>query len=293
MANMSTTGLPEGVVEHDGLLWKPRRGATTTADEFIAARTLFIELNDDAMWNAWVWDERKDEIDRSAKVMGTWQRAEPSQRQLTLKEWEAQQARRERARERERAKQEKLRESRKPTHDPERAEARLSLLEHQSRVVYEQAELEGFRDGTKFPAMAAEKREVEIDKLEETIERHRAEIDRLAAVVGEPEDVIDEEGWLPRERREVMLLHYKYDRERDVRRLKEELPDLKLAVKDEPDRSERSRCRSSSRWTPGSSSTCWRSRHCTQTTCVLTVRHRSPSTAGSPRPTPALLGPDR
>lgn len=241
MGSADPTNLPPGVIEHDGMLWKPRRGSTTTAEEFIAARTLFIELNDDAAWNAWIRDERKDDIDRAAEVMSTWQRGEPGHRQMSLKQWEAQQARREKARQREREKQKKLRESRQPSYDAERAEARLLLLEHQSRLPYEQSELEGFRDGTKFPAMAPGKRQEEIGKLEEAIARREIKIDRLSSIVGDPEEVIDEDGWLPSERRESMLLHYRYDREREVRRIRKEIPKLKIAAKEAPDRSERSR----------------------------------------------------
>ena len=91
--------LPKGVIEHDGKLWKPQRGATASAAEFIAARTLFIELNHDAAWNPWIRDERKADIDEAAEIMGQWQRAEPGHRHLSRKQWEAQQARRDRARE--------------------------------------------------------------------------------------------------------------------------------------------------------------------------------------------------
>lgn len=236
-----TDVLTAGVIEHDGMLWKPRRGSTTTAEEFIAARTLFMDLNEDAMWNAWVRDERSEDIDRAAEVMGTWQRAEPGHRHLTLKQWEAQQKRREGARAREREKQDKLRESRKPSYDTEKSEARLALLERQSRLPHERAELAGFLAGTKFPGMAPEKRAEEITKLEASIARNEAEAERLSAIVGDPESVIDENGWLPRDRRESLLLHYKYERERQVRRLKEELPELEQTVKEATNRSERSK----------------------------------------------------
>lgn len=43
----ATRVIPAGIIEHDGMLWKPRRGATASAEEFIAARALFIDLNND------------------------------------------------------------------------------------------------------------------------------------------------------------------------------------------------------------------------------------------------------
>ena len=112
--------IPAGVIEHDGMLWKPRRGATASAEEFIAARTLFIELNHDAMWNPWIRDEREADIDAAAEIMGQWQRAEPGHRHLSLKQWEAQQARRERKREQQRAKDEARRERDKARYDEQR-----------------------------------------------------------------------------------------------------------------------------------------------------------------------------
>jgi hypothetical protein len=45
----STDVIPADAIEHDGMLWKPRREATASAEEFITARTLFIELHNDAM----------------------------------------------------------------------------------------------------------------------------------------------------------------------------------------------------------------------------------------------------
>ena len=75
----ATEALPDGVIEHDGMLWKPRRGATASAEAFISARTLFIELNHEAVWNPWIRDERKADIDGAAEIMGQWQRAEPGQ----------------------------------------------------------------------------------------------------------------------------------------------------------------------------------------------------------------------
>lgn len=61
---------PEGVIEHDGMLWTPRRGSTVSAERFIAARTSFIELNDDAAWNPWICDERKEDIGGAVDLMG-------------------------------------------------------------------------------------------------------------------------------------------------------------------------------------------------------------------------------
>jgi hypothetical protein len=228
-----------GVIEHDRMLWKPRTGATATAEEFIAARTLFIELHHDATWNPWIRDERAVDIDRAAEVMGQWERAEPGHRHLSIKQWEAQQARRERKREEQRAKDETRREGDKARYDEERSSARLRLIEVQSTLDHVLAELASFRDGTKFPAMDPKRRASETEELEHKVERLRAEIDRLTPIVGDPECVVDEHGWLPRDRREQTWWSYRLDRERKVRDLKQRLPELEAALKATADGAER------------------------------------------------------
>jgi hypothetical protein len=212
------------------MLWKPRRGATASAEEFIAARTVFIELNHEATWNPWIRDERKADIDGAAEIMGQWQRAEPGHRLLSLKQWEAQQSRRERQREKQHAKE---------RYDEQRSTARLRLIEVQTRLDYEVAELAGHRDGTRFPAMDSTRREQAVKELEEQVERLQAEIEQLSPLVGNPEDVVDEDGWLPRDRREHTWWSYRLDRERKVRDLKAKLPELEDALKTSTDRAER------------------------------------------------------
>ncbi len=163
----ATDVIPAGVIEHDGMLWKPRRGATASTAEFIAARTLFIELHNDAMWNPWVRDERAADIDQTAEIMGQWQRAEPGHRHKSLRRWEAQQARRKRKREQERAEDEARRERDKARYDEQRSTARLRLIEVQASLDHGLAELVGLRDGTKFPAMDPKRRAHEIEELEQ------------------------------------------------------------------------------------------------------------------------------
>lgn len=235
----ATTVNAAGVIEHQGMLWKPRKGATASAGEFVAARTLFIELNHEAMWNPWVRDEREADIDGAAEIMGQWQKAEPGHRPMTIKQWEAQQARRERARDKERAKDEARRERDKERSDERRFNARLRLLEVQSRLDYEVTELTGYRDGTRFPAMDAKRREQGIQELEGNVERLQAEVDELVPVVGDPEDVVDEHGWLPRDRRQHTWCSYWRERERKVRELKENVPELEAALKACTDKAER------------------------------------------------------
>ncbi len=57
------TGATATVIEHDGKLWKPKPGAMATAEEFVAARTLMVEIHRDGRWNPWVSDDRAAELE--------------------------------------------------------------------------------------------------------------------------------------------------------------------------------------------------------------------------------------
>jgi DNA repair exonuclease SbcCD ATPase subunit len=239
MANKAVGTLPENVMEHDGMLWKPNRGATTTANEFITARSLFLELNEDSRWNPWVREDRSADISAALEIMDQWQRAEPGHRMLTTQEFEAKMAKRERERKQQRAERDAEREARKPQYDPERAHARLAVLEHQSVVEHELAEVASYRDGSRFPLMDPQRRQEKITELDASIEHRRTEIQRLAAVVGDPEDVIGEGGWLPQERRERMLEYYSYERQTEVRKLRKEVSALNTKIEATTDKQKR------------------------------------------------------
>ncbi|MGU3500903.1 hypothetical protein [Mycobacterium sp. C31M] len=228
MAQIATT--TDGVIEYNGMLWKPRRGATATADEFIAAQDTCREISADSRWNPWVAEDRAAEHEAAAQVVGQWRRAEPGHRMLTMKQIEARWAREDRQRETDRAKQKQAREERKAHYDEHRATARLSLFENQSALQHDELELTGYMDGTRAPKMDADRRREQIVALQQSIETRRREIDRLIPIVGDPETVFDQNGWLPSERRDAMLLHYRYERERRVRKLRTEIPELAATV---------------------------------------------------------------
>lgn len=240
---MTTSTGYTNVIEHEGLLWRPKRGATSTAEEFLEARDQFICLNREAHWNPWIRDERADDLERAIHVMGEWTRAEPGHRTMTKKQLEAKMALWDREFEKRQAATKQRRDKAKARFDPERAEARLTLIERQTRLSYEQEELDRFLDGTRFPAMAANRRQEEIAKLEASIAKLIESIDGLASTVGDPEAVVDGRGWLPSDRRKRMLMYFRLDRERDVRRLREEVPDLRSQLAASTDRQERSKLR--------------------------------------------------
>ena len=150
----TTTATPHTqVIEHEGMLWKPKRGATATADEFVAARTSFSDITHESHWNPWVRDDRKVELDHAIQVMDQWRRAEPGHRMLTDRQLEARWAKQDKQRERARAKLKQQQEARKAHFDEERTVARLALIEQQSRLEYEVSELARYRDGSRYPKM--------------------------------------------------------------------------------------------------------------------------------------------
>lgn len=243
MAPTAENEHPEGVVEHEGRLWRPKSGATSSAQEFFAAKSLFIDLHRKSIWNPWVLDDRAEELQRAEQVMEDWQRAEPDHRYMTEEEFAAREAERDREFEERRTADAKRHELDRERYDARREHARLSLLEHQSRLEYELREIMGFRDGTRFPAMDQGRRNKQEAELEGSIASLNAEIERLAAVVGDPEDVVDKWGWLPRDRRESMLVDYRIRRQSEVEELRRKIPELKAALKAATDQGERSRTR--------------------------------------------------
>lgn len=70
-----SVGIRGRVQTDEGLLWKRHRSATSTAEEFVEARTLFMQIHEDAEWSPWVLDRRASEIERAMAVMRQWQRA--------------------------------------------------------------------------------------------------------------------------------------------------------------------------------------------------------------------------
>jgi hypothetical protein len=113
------------------------------------------------------------------------------------------------------------------------------VLEHQSVVEHELAEVASYRDGSSFPRMDPQRRQEKIAELDASIEHRRTEIQRLAALVGDPEEVIGEGGWLPQERRERMLDYYTYERQTEVRKLRKEVSVLNTKIEATTDKAER------------------------------------------------------
>lgn len=239
----STSYQPKQVYELEGMLVAPRLGATSTFEAYVAARATFIEINDDARWNPWVHEDRDSEERSATAVLEQWRRAEPAFRQMTdqeVKEMLDESGRRSDAEfAADIARQKRDRER----YDPEREQARLSLLEQESILIRQREEMVELGAG-RYPAMSDERRTAKIAEIEHAINDRETQIATLAAIVADREDVVDEYGCLPKDRRKAGLLHYQLNRERKVRELRARIPKLKTGATESKDRTERSKLRS-------------------------------------------------
>lgn len=79
----TTTDAAQQVHEHDGMLWKPKPGYTSTFEDLLTAQRRWFEIFHETHWNPWRENELQPEVEWSEKVMGEWERAEPDHRPMT------------------------------------------------------------------------------------------------------------------------------------------------------------------------------------------------------------------
>jgi hypothetical protein len=243
---VTTSPAPKhAILQLDDMLWRPKRGASTSVEEFIQARSHFLEVHADSRWNPWVLDDRAADLDDAMHVMEQWTRAEPNFRRLTAKQLDARLARVDRECRDDHAAADRRRERNSHRYDAERESARLALLEHRARLEHDRAEVAAFRDGSRCPAMPAARRLEQITDLDTTIARTRSEVERLMTIVGDAEDVVDQRGWLPCDRRALMLTLFSAGRCVEVRELRSRVADLTASLASAKDRREREQHRGS------------------------------------------------
>lgn len=188
-------------------------------------------------------DDRAEELDAAMAVMEEWTRAEPGFQSMTEQDIDRALAEVSRATEAEFAADKVRQGLDRERYDADREQARVALLEQESILPRRGEQVEELRAG-RYSSWTDERRASEIAALEADMTRCKAEIERLASIVGDREDVVDQHGRLPRDRRKTSLLFYQLDRERDVRELRLRLPALQAALKASSDRAERSKLRS-------------------------------------------------
>ena len=104
-------------------LWRARPGATSTFEESVTARALFVELHKDQFWNPWRMEEEAAALGRAQEVMEEWERAEPDFQPKTKRQLDAQMKQWDRDFERRQAERETLRQTNLTRYDPEREKA--------------------------------------------------------------------------------------------------------------------------------------------------------------------------
>lgn len=226
--------------EHHGLRWRPKPGCTSTFEEFTHARTHMVEIWRETDWNPWRTTELAAQLERAEQVDDEWEHADPDWKPLTKRQMGARMpaiARRVKA---DSTKREARWERDKDRYDPEREKARYALLEREAAQPHREVEVADLRSGVRFPGMTADKRAVEVAELEDKLARNATEIARLRETVGDPEDVVDEHGRLPRDRRTWNLIDYRYRRIQQVEALRESIARNKETLATVKDRSEKS-----------------------------------------------------
>jgi len=227
----------------DGLMWKRRRSATATAEEFVDARALFIQIHEDAEWNPWVLDDRAPEIEWAMAVMRQWQRAEPGFRLRQLDDVKAEWAQEDEARAARIGEERQARERRKADYDPGLEQARLVLLELEGWLATEQFQRQGLIDETLLPGMDAGGRADRVRECDREIAACQRRLDEVRDVVADPERVVDRDGYLPTERRELSLRLFASRRQTAVRELRPKILELSAALESTRGRKERAEAR--------------------------------------------------
>jgi hypothetical protein len=230
-------------IEVDGMLWKPRPGGVACAAEFTKARSLIREIHRLEEWNPWVREDRAGEYEAAVAVFGQWTRAEPGFRQKTHEQFQAEHelwlADLQAGTKAEAARRSQERAARAAAYDPERAQARLALLEQRAVLAADVEEQDGMASRQLYPAMPEDAREQRLAELGQRIAGTSATVQDLTGRAGDVEAVADKNGWLPAERREFFLQVFAARRVEEVRELRERVARRQAGLKAAQGRAER------------------------------------------------------
>ncbi|MEX2291808.1 MAG: hypothetical protein WD794_15965 [Mycobacteriales bacterium] len=219
-------------------------GSSVSAEEFRVAREVMMAIHQDARWNLWIERDRADELEHAMAAFDQWARAEPDHRPMNDSEvkdmlagWEADWKR-------EWSEACAAREERKAQFDPDRSEARLALLERQAQLNIATRRHGRLVSGELHPAMSEERRRAAIAEERERSARATDAVASLSSQVGDPEQVVDAQGWLPSERRDIALTGFSLRRQREVERLRATVAELPATLKATTGREPRAEVRS-------------------------------------------------
>jgi hypothetical protein len=188
-----------------GLQWRPKARSAVTFEEFESAGARFLDLPAEAERNPWDRDQLRAEGARLVATLEQWERAEPGHRYMSSEEYKAWNRQMDEERAARTAAQVAAREARVQQYSSERSSGRLALLEAQASLADSEERLTGLRSHQLYPDMRARPRGELIIRASTSVEAYTREVANLGQRVGDPEAVVDERGWLPRERRSEML----------------------------------------------------------------------------------------
>jgi hypothetical protein len=212
------------MTEVDGKQWEPVPGATVTAAEFTAARSLISQIHQQARWSPWVMQDRAGEYDAALQACAQWTSADAALTARTAEEYQAgldQRLAEAGARlDTEQARAGRDRAERARHYDPEREQARLALLEQQAIVAGMIRQRDEILAGDLYPHADDDDRRQLRDHLDHAITAQTQEADGFAAAAGDPETVADARGWLPAERREMSLTLFQARRGTQVKEMR-------------------------------------------------------------------------
>ncbi|MBB1152497.1 hypothetical protein [Amycolatopsis dendrobii] len=194
-----------------GVIWTRRPGGLSTGAQLLGALSVSTRMHTDVelLWNWWEEDRHSREQSRVWAILEEWENG-ADQREQTDEEVEAfvqrwndeQDAKRE-------AEKKRRAELVAQSYDKDRASARLQLLRKEADAAF-------FQHVADKPANAAQR-----EDAERRAARCKSEAEELRKQVGDPEDVLDERGYLPAERRKQHLdEHMRYWRYPALRELR-------------------------------------------------------------------------
>src|SRR6266568_4315375 len=105
------------------------------------------------------------------------------------------------------------------------------MLEERGILDSKVRERDEILSGELFPCAPEKDKRRLLASLERKITAKTTEVDKLLAVIGDPETVADAKGWLPAERREMALVLFKSRRRLQVRDLRARVADGQATLK--------------------------------------------------------------
>lgn len=197
----------------NGVIWTRQPGGTSTGAQLLEALSLFGRMNTDValLWNWWEEGRHKRENDRVWGIVEEWDNGAPGSEDDEEDLETFQRRWREEADRKIEVEKQRRADLVARSYDKERVNARLRLLRKEADAAF-------FQHVIDAPATAGQR-----EDAERRLEESRAEAKDLRQQVGEPDDIVDEKGYLPAERRKRNLdQHMRYWRYPMLRELQKQ-----------------------------------------------------------------------